>query len=194
MHDDLNAIRSAVLREATRPSRPWWTDALIFFAGNAIVATLVLVLVGDVYDHRWAGAGVIGATSAASVVLALRPQRRSWQHVAIVAGVVVPMIVVLSLGGGHTTTLDPECALAVLGISSVPAIIAVVVLTRIAFQPLRAITAGLAAGGPALAALHLTCEHTDALHLLAFHVAPVVVVAALLVIARARLRTQSFAT
>jgi hypothetical protein len=78
-------------------------------------------------------------------------------------------------------------------LSVLPMAVALVLLCRSAFQPVRALAAGLSAAGVSLLLLHLHCADGTVSHLMAAHVAPWLLLAGVAVLVRSRLPTRSHA-
>jgi hypothetical protein len=85
------------------------------------------------------------------------------------------------------------CLLTELFTSAAPLALALWLLTHCAYEPERALAAGLANGAVGALVLHLHCSNGLAPHLLCFHVAPWLMLGAVALLLRARLPSRSFA-
>jgi hypothetical protein len=85
------------------------------------------------------------------------------------------------------------CLTSELGLSVLPCVVAVYLLTRSAFAPAKAWTAGAAAAAAGLFALHLHCPNGSAAHLAVFHVFPWLLLATGVVLVRRALPSWSHA-
>jgi hypothetical protein len=85
------------------------------------------------------------------------------------------------------------CMVSEVVLSIPPLILALVLLCRSAFQPLRALAAGLSAAGVSLFVLHLHCADGSAGHLALGHVVPWLLLAGVVLLVRARLPSRSYA-
>lgn len=182
--------------ELTKPTRPWWRDALAF-----TVASLVIFGIGVVFFEGAApgasmlesGALLLVALGAGSAALAPWPQHssRAWLLGGLVVGTVtVTQAVSISIEPFTQALgcLAWECLASLL-----PAGVAVMAARHHAPRLSRALVLGWAAGTVSLAVVHLTCPHRDVMHVLGMHVAPVFVVVAVTVLTRRQLQTKSYA-
>jgi hypothetical protein len=85
------------------------------------------------------------------------------------------------------------CMVTEVVLSVPPLIVALVLLVRSAFQPVRALAAGLSAAGVSLFVLHLHCSDGSASHVALGHVLPWLVLAGVALLVRSRLPTRSYA-
>jgi hypothetical protein len=130
--------------------------------------------------------------------LALAPMRRRipWAPIALAAATVAILQV---LGGSGTPAMRSFLA-GVLGcvktevvLSIPPLALALVLLCRSAFQPVRAFAAGLSAAGVSLFVLHLHCPDGTAGHLMLGHLVPWLLLSGVALFLRSRLPTRSYA-
>lgn len=204
----MEAARRRTLEElAVQPrARPWWRELLALLVTYAVVMVGGLVFLGR--------SGLVANTASPPVVaglavlilalvgggayVALAPARRRfpWALIAVAAGTVAVLTV---LGGSGTAPVRSFLA-GVLGcvktevlLSIPPLALALVLLCRSAFQPIRAIAAGLSAAGVSLFVLHLHCPDGTAGHLMLGHLVPWVLLAGVAVFLRTRLPTRSYA-
>jgi hypothetical protein len=198
---DIERVRANVLAELEqRPGRrSWRTDATGLLALNLGIAATAVIgavrLVDAPLEWRWWSVAPLVLTVIVASLFALRPGAR-------IAGVVVGALAVSASvvllasaeqrGVGARLLGDPECAAAELGVSLLPAIGMLVALRRFAYQPLRAALGGLGVGATGLLVLDVTCPMAGAGHVLVFHLVPCLFVIVALVVARSRLRSQSY--
>lgn len=184
---------------------PWWRELLVMVAVHTAVLGLGLLALGrnglvlnSASPAVVAGVGLLTlALVGGGAFLALAPTRRRlpWGWVAAGAlGVGLAQV----LGGSGAQVRPPMRAmLGCMGsevvLSVVPMGIALVLLCRTAFQPVRALAAGLSAGGVGLLVLHLHCPDGTASHLMSAHVLPWLLLAGAAVLIRSRLPTRSHA-
>lgn len=203
----LEAVRRRTHEElAAQPvPTPWWRELLVLVAVHtAVLVGGVLALGRNGLVGNMASPAVIAAVGVLTLVLvgggaylALAPARRRlpWGWVALAAlGVALAQV----LGGSGAQVRAPMRALmgcmgTELVLSVVPMAVALVLLSRSAFQPVRALAAGLSAGGVGLLVLHLHCADGTAAHLLGAHVLPWLLLAGAAVFIRSRLPTRSYA-
>jgi hypothetical protein len=204
----MEAARKRTLEElALQPlARPWWLELLALLVTYAVVMVGGLVFLGR--------SGLVANTASPPVVaglailmlalvgggayVALAPARRRfpWELVAGAAGTVAVLTV---LGGSGTTPVRSflegvlGCVRTEVLLSIPPLALALVLLCRSAFQPIRAIAAGLSAAGVSLFVLHLHCPDGTAGHLMLGHLVPWVLLAGVALFLRMRLPTRSYA-
>lgn len=207
MDPSLERIRKLGLEElAQKPiARPWWKDALLLCGINAFVAaacTLALGREGLVLNEA---APLVLVAVASPVVLtlfmgaltAVMPSRAG--RVLGLLGLAGLAAVAVIVGGSGATdgrsflAQGIPCMSVELVAAAVPTIVAVLVLSHFAYDPLRMFVGGLAAGAAGLFALHLHCPIGTVTHLALFHVAPWIGAATLAVLCRSRMRSRSFA-
>ncbi|WP_224248853.1 NrsF family protein [Hyalangium gracile] len=204
----LEAARARTLEElATQPvAKPWWRELL------ALLVAYLVVMVGGLFTLGRSGLVANTASPAVIAVLALlilalvgggayislAPARRGlpWAWVAGGAAMVSLLLVVGGSGiasargflAGVMGCLTTEVVLSI-----PPLALALVLLCRSAFQPVRAIAAGLSAGGVSLFVLHLHCADGTTGHLMLGHLVPWLLLAGVALFLRARLPTRSYA-
>ena len=194
-------MRAAVLMDLEENPAPrgWRIDALVLFLAAAIVSGGSVVgasmLFGAATRIRGSSA-FIAVAVIVGMLAAVRPPSRTRTIVAALA--VVGAMVSAAAGASaqrHALTLfgDVDCALVELGVSVLPAMLALATLRRFSFSPAGSRLAGLAVGLVGVLTLDLTCPVGTAGHVVVFHLAPCVLIAAALVVARFRSRTHSFA-
>ncbi|MCP3100157.1 DUF1109 domain-containing protein [Myxococcus sp. K15C18031901] len=201
------AHRLALEELTARPrATPWWRELLVLLGVDVGVMALGLALLGrgswvGNQAAPWVVAGVgllILALVGAGTYLALAPQRRkvpSWG--ALLLGATVVAVAQLAGGTGQRMRPPPMgglgCMASEVLLSVVPLACVLVLLCRSAFQPVRAVAAGLSAGGVSLLVIHVHCSDGTAGHLLTGHLAPWLALAGLAVLLRSRLPTRSHA-
>lgn len=206
MSDHLDAKLEAVRRLAQaelleRPAvRHWWVDAamlviinLVFGGGAMLVLTAHFETVKVM---QWAGAVALGSIGLFGAVAAVRPGWRDVRLTIVALGGMSVLLVLASATGfdpGNPFLGGIGCGLSEASVSVIPVVMSMVVLTRFAPDPLRAVVAGLAAGSGGLLALHLHCPNGTLWHLVAFHVAPWVLVSLAAVLVRRLLGSSSWA-
>ena len=201
----LDGVKAAALRElAERPRvRAWWVDAAAVVALNVVVGVgLTVALKWTTVQHasdaiRWSVEALWLAVLAGGALLAVMPRAKSGRAALIgLAGLGV-IASVFGLSG-----VDPgapfvrggiPCAWLELLVAIAPLGLSLFLLTRFAFDPMRAIAAGLSAGAAGLLALHLHCANGTAAHQLGFHFVPMLVIAAIAFGVRRGLRSHSYA-
>ena len=204
----LEAARKKTLDElALQPqARPWWNELVALLGSYAVVMVAGVFFLGR--------AGLVGNTASVPVVaglalltlalvgggayLSLAPTRRRipWMPIAVAAA----LVAALQVMGGSGTTPMRNFLLGVLGcvktevlLSIPPLALALVLLCRSAFQPVRAIAAGLSAAGVSLFVLHLHCPDGTAGHLMLGHLVPWLLLSGVALFLRSRLPTRSYA-
>lgn len=204
----MEAARRKSLNELALEPRatPWWRELLV------LLVTYLVVMVGGVLflGRR----GLVGNTASPPVLLvvgllilalvgggaylAMAPARRRvpWVLVAAVAGAVSLAQVLGGSGYGPVRSFIAGvmgCLTTEVLLSIPPLALALVLLCRSAFQPVRAFAAGLSAAGVSLFVLHLHCPDGTAGHLMLGHLVPWVLLAGVAIFLRARLPTRSYA-
>ncbi|MDY7232627.1 NrsF family protein [Hyalangium rubrum] len=204
----LEAARTQALQElAAKPlPTPWWRELLVLLAVYAVV------MVGGVFGLGRVGlvanmappmvvAGIallLLALVGGGAFIAVSPsgRRTPWLFIGAVA---VAVAIVQIVGGSGQPGLRGFLA-GVIGcmktevlLSVPPLLITLVLLCRTAFQPVRAVAAGLSAAGVSLFVLHLHCSDGTASHLALGHVLPWLVLAGVALLLRAWLPTRSYA-
>jgi hypothetical protein len=203
MRNDLEQIRAAAIAELRRrPVAPSWSaDAARLVMVNVGITLLLvagIALLQEAYSGqlwRWLGAVLLVAIIIGGGVLAVFPGGKRLQlGMLALAGAAIPVLI---LGTTNTDADAPFfanalCALAEVAVALVPAVATALVLRRFSYQPRRALLGGLSAGATGVLVLHFTCDVDQWQHVLAFHIAPCVLVAAVLVWVRSRLASQTF--
>ena len=190
---------------ATPRPTPWWQDVLVLLGTYLVVATVGLLWVGrhglllNGASSYWV-AGVallIVAGVGGGALLGLAPSRRTWPLGWVAAG--AGAMVVAQLLGRSGVQVRPfltgtlGCMGTEVALSVVPLALAMVLLCRSAYQPVRALAAGLSAAGVSLLVLHVHCPDGTADHLMLGHLLPWGVLAGVAVFIRSRLPSRTFA-
>ncbi|QSQ23142.1 DUF1109 domain-containing protein [Pyxidicoccus parkwayensis] len=200
-------LRARAELEAHPKATPWWRELLVLLAVYTAVFAGGLVLLGR---H---GLGLVGNQASPTMVtsvalltlvlvgggafLAIAPIRRRlpWGLLAL-AAVGVALVQVMG-GSGLQSLLPVRGMLGCMGtevlMSVLPLGVALVLLCRSAFEPVRALAAGLSAAGVSLLVLHLHCSDGTVRHLVSAHVLPWLLLAGVAVLIRSRLPTRSYA-
>jgi hypothetical protein len=204
----MEAARQRTLDElAARPrSTPWWHELLLLlgtYAGVMVGGMFALGRSGLVLNTASPGvvaglALVILALVGSGAYLALAPARHriSWAPVAAGAGVVAILQV---LGGSGYAPMRGflagvmGCVTSEVMLSIPPLALALVLLCRSAFKPVRAFAAGLSAAGVSLFVLNLHCPDGTAAHLALGHLVPWLLLSGVAMFLRSRLPTRSYA-
>jgi hypothetical protein len=204
----LEAARTQSLRELAAHPRatPWWRELLVLLGVYAVV------MVGGVVGLGRSGlvlnmapplvvAGIallILGLVGGGAFIALSPSGRRMPWALVAAGAVA--VALLQIAGGSGQAAARGFLVGVLGcmateivLSIPPLLLALVLLIRSAFQPLRALAAGLSAAGVSLFVLHLHCPDGSAGHLALGHVVPWLVLAGVVLLVRSRLPSRSYA-
>lgn len=204
----LEAARTQSLHElAAHPkATPWWRELLVLLAVYAVV------MVGGVVGLGRSGlvfnmappmvvAGIallILGLVGGGAFIALAPSGRRLPWAVLGAGAAT--VALLQIVGGSDQAAMRGFLAGVMGcmvtevlLSIPPLILALVLLCRSAFQPLRALAAGLSAAGVSLFVLHLHCPDGSAGHLALGHVVPWLLLAGVVLLVRARLPSRSYA-
>ncbi|WP_223638122.1 NrsF family protein [Corallococcus sp. EGB] len=198
--------RQSLTELAARPRpTPWWKEVAVLLATYLVVGVLGLFVVGRHgmmlnAASPWAVALVallivVGVGGGAMVALA--PMRRAWPFTLVASGALV--VALAQLTGRSGVQARPflagtlGCMGAEVALSVVPLALALVLLCRSAFQPVRALAAGLSSAGVSLLVLHVHCPDGSAGHLMLGHVLPWLVLAGVAVFIRSRLPSRSFA-
>lgn len=184
---------------------PWWRELLVLLSVYAAVFAggLVWLSRDGVVGNR-APPMVVTSVALLTLVLvgggallAVAPSRRRlpWEVLALAA---VGVAAVQVLGGSGLQIRPPVrgmlgCMGSEVLMSVLPLAVALVLLCRSAFQPVRALAAGLSAAGVSLLVLHIHCPDGTVRHLLSAHVLPWLLLAGVAVLVRSRLPTRSYA-
>jgi hypothetical protein len=201
----LDAARQRALEElAAHPRpRPWWHELGVLLAVYSVVLGGGLFILGRMVGNR-ASPAVVATVGVLTLVLvgggafvALAPawRRLPWALVALAVVTVGAAQVLGGAGRNHGPLLEGLmfCTVTEVVLSVPPLATALVLLCRTAFQPVRAMAAGLSAAGVALLVLHLRCADGTAPHLLLSHLLPWLLLAVVGVLVRSRLPTRSYA-
>ncbi|MHA7633905.1 DUF1109 domain-containing protein [Corallococcus sp. M7] len=184
---------------------PWWKEVAVLLATYLGVGVLGLLWVGR-HGLMLNSASpmavalvalliVVGVGGGAMVALA--PRQRAWPFTLVAVGALV--VALAQLTGRSGVQVRPflagtlGCMGAEVALSVVPLALALVLLCRSAFQPVRALAAGLSSAGVSLLVLHVHCPDGSAGHLMLGHVLPWFVLAGVAVLIRSRLPSRSFA-
>ncbi|QRK09362.1 DUF1109 family protein [Archangium violaceum] len=202
----LESARSQALRElAAHPkASPWWHEVLVLlgvYVGTTLLGALAFTRVGPFLNTASLGvmvglAVLVGLAMVGGAVVALAPTRRgAWGWVGTSAAVVALSVV---LGGSGLAVKGflagaIGCARTHMLLSALPLLAALVMLRRSAYQPARAVAAGLSAGAVGLLLLHVHCPDGSASHLAASHVGPWLLIGGLALLVRSRLATHTHA-
>ncbi|RKH19656.1 DUF1109 family protein [Corallococcus sp. CA047B] len=212
---DASLIREAKLEETRRKSltelaaaplpTPWWRDALVLLVTYLAVGAVGLVLVGR---HGMllnsapppvvaAVALLIVAGVGGGALLGVAPGRKRWPLGLVALGAVGVALAQLTGRSGVQVRPLLTGALGCMGtevvLSVVPLALALVLLCRSAYQPVRALAAGLSSAGVGLLVLHVHCPDGAAGHLMLGHLLPWVALAGVAVFIRSRLPSRTFA-
>jgi hypothetical protein len=196
-------LLSALHREAARPPRRWWHLASALGLANALLAAAA---VRALEPWNWeisasphwlfvAVAAVLAVLATVGVGWALAPGRGRLR-VALLLASLAPLGV-LGAADGHVAN-DPfiggiGCLWVVLALSALPLAGGLLVLTRTAYVPARALAVGLAAAGVSLLVLQFHCADGFRAHLAVFHLLPWAALGGAAVLVRRRLPTWSHA-
>ena len=201
-----NAILALAARElAAHPrARSWRAEAAVAVALSATVALVGALKMGHGQvqnsaspDALRAAALALGGVLVLAGWFAFAPRARRAQR-AVLAGGLLTVVAVAAMGSGQA---DPRpflaagahCLMLELGVSALPVMAALLLLRGWAPDPLRSALVGLSGGAAGLIGLHFHCPNGTPGHLLTFHLLPWVAWWGLAALARARLRTHSFA-
>lgn len=202
----LESAKALALKElAAHPkATPWWREVVTLvgvYVGSTVLGALALSRVGLTLNA--APPGVVAVLAAlvllmmvGGAVVALAPTRRvAWGLVGTSAAVVALSVV---LGGSGLAAKGflagcIGCWRTHMLLSALPLVAALVMLRRSAYQPARAVAAGLSAGAVGLLLLHVHCPDGSAAHLTASHVGPWLLLGGLALLVRSRLPTQNHA-
>ncbi|MCY1034880.1 DUF1109 domain-containing protein [Corallococcus sp. BB11-1] len=160
-----------------QPVRRWRSQAVRLFAasaGMALLMTGVLLALGQASGPALLGRApmlaLLLSTSAVCSWGAIAPRRRALRWVGVGMAAVSAALLVLT----RATPLGPSnlppwvCTAGHVGMALVPLVVGLVVLRQAAFDPLRAVVAGLAAGTVGAFVGELACEQ-GAGHVAAYH-------------------------
>jgi hypothetical protein len=201
------ALQAAAAEEVKRRPRaaPWWVEALVLMAVNVAVAGAGSLWLGQgriqnpAPPSMWgAVAGLLVTLIAAGAFLALAPRGKLLRNALLALGLGTLGVLTLAGAGGSDATegfiqAGMPCATTELTLSLVPVAFAVWMLTRAAYDPLRALLVGLSGGAAGMLALHVHCSIGTASHLLLFHGLPWIATAMAALVIRSRLTSRSHA-
>ncbi|HYH98946.1 NrsF family protein, partial [Hyalangium sp.] len=185
---------------------PWWRELLMLLATYAAVMMGGLFALGrNGLVFNTASVPVVAGLAVSILLmvgggayLALAPARRHVPWVLVAAG--AGAVAILQVVGGSGYAQAKGFVAGVMGcmtsevlLSIPPLALALVLLCRSAFQPVRAFAAGLSAAGVSLFVLHLHCPDGTAGHLMLGHLVPWLLLAGVALFLRARLPTRSYA-
>lgn len=178
---------------------PWWRVALApVAAGGLTVLVAWLVLSHSSLQHRSEAlhasfTGLWGALALAGSVLASRPGAR-WARLAVLSSFVAVALGSLVIASGvDATGVGTGCALSETLVAAVPLVAGLFALSGFAFDPTRALTAGVGASSAGLLAIHLHCPNGLVVHQLGFHLVPMLALAGVAVWMRRRMTSRSYA-
>lgn len=198
----LERVRSAARAEllATPSGRDFRVDAAILLATTllfTLTAAAVTLLngswaVGSI-SQRGATLLLLALAQIAGAAAALSPRARAAQLASVALGAVAMAALVLTRGTGAPSLSPPwVCGASHLALALGPVAVALLLLRRSHLTPLKALSAGVAAGTVGATLGELACGR-GALHVALFHV-PAFLAAVLLVLLLSRsLRPLSFA-
>jgi len=187
----------AALQAAPR-AVPWWAGAL---ALTGVTALAAVAGVGGMSSHteqhvsalmRNASSAAWAATMLAAALLAVMPGSRGLRAL-LLGSVAGCFVLTLLAASGHDAGWGVKCALTESVVALVPMIAALAVLSGFAFDATRALAAGIAASSAGLLAVHLHCPDGSLAHVVAFHLAPVLVLAAVTLVVRRLLPSRTHA-
>jgi hypothetical protein len=204
----MEAARRRTLEELaiTPRAKPWWRELLVLLATYAVVLVGgVLALGRNGLVLNTASPGVVAGLAAVILLMvgggayvALAPARRHVPWVLVAAGAAAVAVFQVAGGSGYATTKGflagvLGCMTSEVVLSIPPLALALVLLCRSTFQPVRAFAAGLSAAGVSLFVLHLHCPDGTAGHLMLGHLVPWLLLAGVALLLRSRLPTRSYA-
>ncbi len=204
----LEAARGEALKELAAHPRatPWWRELLM------LLAVYAAVMVGGVFALGRAGlvlnmappavvAGLalaILAMVGGGAFIAVSPSGRRAPWLLVGLGAAGVALFLLLGGSGFVAARGfvsglVGCMMTEVVLSVPPLALALMLLCRTAFQPVRAVAAGLSAAGTSLFVLHLHCSDGSAAHLALGHVVPWLLLAGVALLVRSRMPTRSHA-
>lgn len=200
------ARRQSLTELAAHPlPTPWWKEVAVLLATYLGVGAVGLLVVGR-HGMLLNSASPLSIALVALLIVAgvgggalvaLAPRQRTWPLGLVAVGALAVALAQLAGGSGVqvrpllTSTLG--CMGTEAALSVVPLALALVLLCRSAFQPLRALAAGLSAAGVGTLVLHVHCPDGAADHLMLGHVLPWLALAGVAVFIRSRLPSRTFA-
>ncbi|WNG40002.1 DUF1109 family protein [Archangium violaceum] len=202
----LESVRTQALEElAAHPkATPWWHEVLVLigvYVGMTLLGALGFTRVGLFLNSAPLGvvvglAVLVGLAMVGGAVVALAPTRQvAWGLVGTSTAVVALSVVLGGSGLAVRSFLAGAigCARTHMLLSALPLLAALVMLRRSAYQPARAVAAGLSAGAVGLLLLHVHCPDGSAPHLMASHVGPWLLLGGLALLVRSRIPTHTHA-
>ncbi|WP_224370683.1 NrsF family protein [Hyalangium versicolor] len=204
----LELARTRTLEElAVQPvARPWWRELLV------LLVTYAVVMVGGLF--ALGRAGLVANTASPPVVaglalltlalvgggayIALAPKVRRFPWALLAMGAATVAILQVLGGSGYAPPRSflsgvMGCVKTEVVLSIPPMALALVLLCRSAFQPVRAIAAGLSSAGVSLFVVHLHCSDGTTGHLMFGHLVPWLLLSGVALFLRSRLPTRSHA-
>jgi hypothetical protein len=191
----LEAARAAALKElqAQPLARPWWVAGAGLLAVDAVLAAALPFSMSLRADPQaWICAALWWAVAAGGTFAALMPGRAWTRWAALLSGALA-LAATFAGALGRGDMGGSSCAVIELGASVLPVVVTLAVLTRFAFDPLRAAVAGAAAAAVGVGVLCIHCPSTAFAHVAAFHVAPWLAVALAAAALRRMLPSRSLA-
>ncbi|KFE60608.1 NrsF family protein [Hyalangium minutum] len=204
----MEAARRKTLEELGKQpvATPWWIELLTLLATYAAVMVGGLLLLGreGLVQNTASPAVLVGLglaillMVASGAYMALAPARRHVPWVLVAMGAAAVAVFQVAGGSGYATAKGfvagvLGCMRTEVLLSIPPLALALVLLCRSAFQPVRAFAAGLSAAGVSLFVLHLHCPDGTAGHLMLGHLVPWLLLAGVALWLRSRLPTRSYA-
>ncbi|MGE6758409.1 DUF1109 family protein [Corallococcus interemptor] len=208
-------INEAKLEETRRQSltelaaqplpTPWWREVAVLLAtylGVGVVGLLVVgrhgMLLNSASPFAVALVALLIVVSVGGgALVALAPRQRTWPLSLVAVGALA--VALAQVFGRSGVQVRPflagtlGCMGAEVALSVVPLALVLVLLCRSAFQPVRALAAGLSSAGVSLLVLHVHCPDGSAGHLMLGHVLPWFALAGVAVLVRSRLPSRSYA-
>jgi hypothetical protein len=185
---------------------PWWRELLVLLAVFAGVMGGGLFALGrqDIVNNAASPATIAGlgllilGLVGGGAFLALAPSRRVPAWGLLSAGATAVALFQILGGSGYAGMRSfvagvMGCLVTEVVLTVPPLAVALVLLCRSVFQPLRALAAGVSAAGVGLFVLHLHCADGSAAHLALGHVAPWLLLSGVALLLRARLPSRSYA-
>ncbi len=203
----VHSLRKKALAElALQPLPTPWTQQAgallllcLFFAGLGALAITGGRLENPLpLGWLYLGSALLLAVLMGGAWLAISPSGARWRPALLLLAVAAAGVVV---GGSTGVSGDPRsfiaaglgCILIELALSTVPVAAALWLLRASAFDPVRALLAGLSGGAAGMLCLQAHCANGERAHLLAFHLLPWAALTLAALVARRRLPTRSHA-
>lgn len=196
----LGAAARAELQRAPK-ARPWWVDGLILLGLNLVMG------VGAALAMSWSntqhGNATLTWVVAAGWLLVmtlgslwwLRPGNETGRWAVMGLTLLVFALSLGSLSGfdtGRPFMAGMSCAFIECGLALAPAAVALLFSSRFAARPGHLVVAALAASAGGALALHFHCANGTVAHVFSFHLLPAVLLAALAVLIRRRVKSRAF--